>query len=54
MSAKYILALVAAIFLAAALLRLFRGGGMSDPQARTWLLVAAIFAAVSAWLFIRP
>jgi hypothetical protein len=45
------LALLAAAFLTAALLRLSRGGGIGHPQTRTWLLVAVIFAAVSAWLF---
>ena len=51
MGAKYILAVLAVVFLAAALMRLSRGGGISHPQTRTWLIVAAIFAAVSAWLF---
>jgi EamA domain-containing membrane protein RarD len=46
MAAKYILAVLAVVFLAAAAIRGFRG-----PQARTWLLVAAIFTAVSLWLF---
>jgi hypothetical protein len=50
-AAKYILAVVAMAFLAAALTRLSRGGGLGHPQTRTWLLVAVIFAAVSAWLF---
>jgi hypothetical protein len=52
-AAKYILGVVAVAFLAAALMRLSRGGGMGHPQTRTWLLVAVIFAAVSAWLFSR-
>ena len=51
MAARYILAAVAVVFLAAALMRLSRGGGFAHPQTRTWLLVAIIFAAVSAWLF---
>ena len=46
MAAKYILAVLAILFLIAAATRGFRG-----PQARTWLLVAAIFTAVSLWLF---
>jgi hypothetical protein len=51
-AAKYILAVLAVVFLAAALLRLSRGGGVvSHPQTKTWLLISAIFAAVSAWLF---
>jgi hypothetical protein len=51
MAARYILAAGAVVFLAAGLMRLFRGGGITHPQTRTWLLVAIIFAAVSAWLF---
>jgi hypothetical protein len=48
---KYILAALAAVFLVAALARSSRGGGISHPQTKTWLLIAVIFAAVSAWLF---
>jgi len=51
MAAKYILLAIAVGFLAAGTLRLSRGGGVRHPQTRTWLLVAVIFAAVSAWLF---
>ena len=51
MAAKYILAALAVLFLAAALLRLLRGGGISHPQTRTWLLIAVIFTIVSTWLF---
>jgi hypothetical protein len=36
----------------AAALRIAKSG-TSAPQARTWLLVAAIFGAVSAWLLSR-
>ena len=50
MGAKYILAGLAVAFFAAAVLRL-SGRGFSHPQVRTWLLVAAIFSVVSAWLF---
>jgi hypothetical protein len=52
-AAKYILAVAAAAFLAATLMRLSRGGGIRHPQTLTWLLVAAIFATVSAWLFFQ-
>jgi hypothetical protein len=52
-AAKYILAVLAVAFLAAALMRLSRGGGISQPQTKTWLLVAVIFTGVSAWLFSR-
>jgi uncharacterized membrane protein HdeD (DUF308 family) len=53
MAAKYILAVLAVVFLIAAIVRLARTGGRNHPQTRTWLLIAAIFAVVSAWLFSR-
>jgi len=53
-AAKYILAALALAFLAAALVRLSRGGGMRHPQTKTWLIIAVVFAAVSAWLFYVP
>ena len=53
MAAKYILAALAVVFLIAATARLARGGVASHPQTRAWLLIAAIFGAVSAWLFTR-
>jgi hypothetical protein len=53
MAAKYILAALAAAFLAASLRRMTRGGGVGHPQTRTWLLVSVIFTAVSAWLFLQ-
>ena len=51
MAARYILVALAAVFLAAAVMRLSRGRGISHPQTKTWLLIGVIFAAVSAWLF---
>ena len=52
MAAKYILAALATVFLGAALRRMLRrGGGVSHPQTRTWLIIAIIFAVISAWLF---
>jgi DMSO reductase anchor subunit len=48
MAAKYILLTLATIFLFAALIR-----GPRTAQGRTWLLIAAIFGIVSAWLFAR-
>jgi hypothetical protein len=51
MPAKYILAVLAAIFLLAAAFRRTTGG--PPARSRTWLLVGAIFAAVSTWLFFR-
>jgi hypothetical protein len=52
-AARSILAVLAVAFLTAALMRLSRGGGISHPQTKTWLIIAIIFAAVSAWLFAR-
>ena len=52
-AAKYILALVAVAFLAAALIRLSAGGAISHPQTKTWLLIAVIFGVISAWLWWR-
>jgi len=52
-AAKYILAGCAVVFLVAALMRLSRGGGISHPQTKTWLLISAIFGIVSVWLFSR-
>ena len=53
MAAQYILALLSMVFLVAGLRRVFRDAGKLHPQSRTWLLIAAIFAAVSGWLFAR-
>jgi hypothetical protein len=50
-AAKYSLAVLAVMFLLAALLRLSRGSGISHPQTKTWLIIGIMFAAVSAWLF---
>jgi len=50
-AAKYILAALALVFLVAGAARWLRDGGRAHPQSRTWLLIAAIFGAVSAWLF---
>jgi len=51
--AKYILAALAAVFLATSLLLVTGGRTWTHPQVRTWLLVAGIFGVVSAWLFYR-
>ncbi len=50
MSAPYIIAAVGALFLVMGSVRA-ASVGASHPQARTWLLVGAIFVLVSAWLF---
>jgi uncharacterized membrane protein YdcZ (DUF606 family) len=52
-AAKYILGVLAVLFLAAALMQRARGGRNAHPQTRTWLLVGGIFGVVSAWLFAR-
>jgi hypothetical protein len=46
MAAKYILAALSVLFLILTFARRAHA-----PQARTWLLIAVIFAIVSAWLF---
>jgi hypothetical protein len=51
MAAKYILAALAVLFLVAAVGRWPGAGRASNPQRKTWLTIAAIFAAVSAWLW---
>ena len=51
MAARYILAVVGVIFLAAGLRSAARVG-LSHPQSRAWLLVGAIMTAVSTWLFV--
>jgi hypothetical protein len=48
MLAKYIFAALSLIFFAAAAFR-----GSRTAQGRIWFRVAAIFAAVSIWLFVR-
>jgi hypothetical protein len=51
MATHYILPLLAAVFLLAALWRFFRDGFKLGPASRTWFLVALVFGAVSAWLW---
>ena len=53
MAAKYILAVLAAAFLAAAAWQRARAGAAPDLKSRTWSLIGVIFAVVSAWLFYR-
>jgi hypothetical protein len=52
LAAKYILAAGVAILVVFSLVRRARDGRFT-PQTRTWLMVAAIFAIVSAWLSLR-
>ena len=53
MAAKYILAVLAVVFLVFGAWRAATSG-RRHPQARTWLLIAVIFGGVSLWLFSRP
>ena len=53
MGAKYTLAALAVFFLIAALGRWHGGGRASNIQRKTWLLISAIFGAVSVWLWSR-
>lgn len=52
MATKYILTALSALFLAFAIARILRDGGRIQGAARTWLIIAITFAAVSTWLFL--
>lgn len=54
MGARYALAALAVFFFVAALGRWPGGHRASNIQRKTWLLIAAIFSAVSGWLWFRP
>lgn len=49
MTAKYILAILGVVFLAAAAVRLAKDSGKLGPAAKTWLIIGVIFTAVCAW-----
>jgi hypothetical protein len=51
MGARYILAVLSAVFLAFAASRLGRGSAAARGQARVWLMIGVMFGLVSAWLF---
>lgn len=51
MTAKYVLSLLSLVFLVAALWRIGREGFKLGPATRTWFVVAAVFGAVSGWLW---
>lgn len=51
MAARYILSVLSAVFLILAGLRIWRDSGRIQPASRTWLLIGAIFALVSAYLW---
>jgi uncharacterized membrane protein len=50
-AAKYVLAVLAVVFLVLAGLRITRDGGHIMPASRTWLLTGIIFAVVSGYLW---
>ena len=52
MLARYILAVLAVMFLVAAGSRALRRG-VAHPQTKTWLLIGVFFGIVSAWLWYR-
>jgi hypothetical protein len=55
MDARYVLGILAAIFLFLGGARVIRDHGSLASPARTWLLIGVIFAAVSLWLWLsRP
>jgi hypothetical protein len=51
MSVALIFTALAALFMTMAAIRIGRDRSISHPQPRTWLLIGAIFGAVSAYLF---
>jgi hypothetical protein len=52
-AARYILAVLSIAFLIASGRNWVHGRDWRHPQTRTWLMVGAIFALVSIWLFTR-
>jgi hypothetical protein len=52
-TAKYIFGVLSASFAVLSIVRVARHGTGAHPESRTWLLIAAIFGTVSAWLFYR-
>lgn len=50
--AKYILPMLAAVFLLLAALRSQRDRGRIMPASRTWLVIGIIFALVSTYLWV--
>ena len=49
---KLLFAVLGPLLLALGVLRGLQGGGIT-PQARTWLLLGAVFSAVALWLWSR-
>ena len=53
MPAKYILAIVCAVFLVLALVRFAKNRGRVQPASKTWFLIGGIFVAISIWLWMQ-
>jgi hypothetical protein len=53
LSARGILAVLSAVFLGLALVRIAQGRKASHPAIRTWLIVGVIFGVVSAYLWFQ-
>lgn len=51
LSARGILAVLSAVFLALAVAKIVGGRTPAHPAVRTWLIVGVIFGSVSAWLW---
>lgn len=51
MVVKAIFPTLAVVFLLLAIFKMAREGGKLGPAARTWLIIAAIFGAVGAYLW---
>ncbi len=54
MNAKWILAILAAVFLILAIAEMRRHPGRISIAARTWMLITLIFGSVSGYLFLTP
>lgn len=50
MPTRYIFAVLGAVFLIAATIRLVKDGWRVAPASRTWLIIGVIFIAVSFWI----
>ncbi len=53
MAAKYILGVLSLVFLVAGAISIARHAGRANAQARTWLLIAVVFGAVTVWLLLQ-
>ena len=51
MNPRYMLPVLAVVFLILGGVRLLRSGGRVDPRSKSWLMTGGLFALVSAWLW---